>query len=102
MKGPIFPQAIADEIGLTRVSVQHMVTKLADDKAIVRTLKGYVAVSRARVRTDVPDNSDNSGVTRVIEDTRAKGSFDGMAEPSVGLWDEDLAESADDDEAEYG
>lgn len=58
LHGPLFPKAIADMTGLERTSVQHLVTKLVDSGAAVRTTKGYV--SRARTRT-VPDNSDHSG-----------------------------------------
>jgi hypothetical protein len=53
---PIFAKAIAEQLGLTRVSVQQMVGKLADSGAIVRTPHGYVA----RARTHHPDNSTNS------------------------------------------
>lgn len=56
--GPIFPAAIAKTLGLERTSVQHMVTKLAEGGAVVRTAKGYAL---ARARTTVPDHSGNSG-----------------------------------------
>jgi hypothetical protein len=56
-QGPIFAKAIADATGLERTSVQHLVTKLADSGAVVRTTKGYVA----RARTTHTDNSGHSG-----------------------------------------
>jgi hypothetical protein len=65
-QGPLFPKAIADELGLERSSVQHMVTKLVDSGAVVRTAKGYAAAepepdaSHARTRTSLPDHSGNS------------------------------------------
>ncbi|HYK96135.1 MAG TPA: AAA family ATPase [Candidatus Dormibacteraeota bacterium] len=54
--GPLFPKAIADMTGLERTSVQHLVSKLVDTGAVMRSAKGYV--SRART---VPDNSGHSG-----------------------------------------
>ena len=65
-EGPMFPKAIADALGLERTSVQHMVTKLVDSGAVVRTGRGYAAsapepdASRARAYTNDPDHSDNS------------------------------------------
>jgi len=44
-RGPIFPAAIAEQLGLTRTSVQNMVTRLVDRGAVARTTKGYEAVS---------------------------------------------------------
>ena len=41
-RGPVFPQAIADELGLTRQSVQNMVAKLVGAGAVARVPKGYV------------------------------------------------------------
>jgi len=72
--GPIFPAAVAEQLGLGRTSVQNMVTKLVEQGAVARTPTGYV-VARARV-TNVPHDSDDSekgrGVTGVIGDTRAR------------------------------
>ena len=39
--GPIFPQAIAGRVGLSRQSVQNMVTRLVDNGAVIRSTKGY-------------------------------------------------------------
>lgn len=41
-RGPIFPKAIADELGLIRQSVQAMVRKLVESGAVAQTTKGYV------------------------------------------------------------
>jgi hypothetical protein len=41
-RGPIFPKAIADELGLIRQSVQAMVGKLVESGAVAQTAKGYV------------------------------------------------------------
>ena len=64
--GAQYLKAIADELGLERSSVQHMVTNLVDSGAVVRTAKGYAAAepepdaSHARTRTSLPDHSGNS------------------------------------------
>ena len=42
--GPIFPKAIADQLGLSRTSVQNMTSSLVADGAIARTGRGYVTV----------------------------------------------------------
>ena len=90
-EGPIFPAAVADKTGLSRTSVQNMVSKLVDQGTVARTTKGYVtgtgvtlrvisddsddSPSRAHARTTNPDDSDDSVVTGVIEDTtHARGS----------------------------
>jgi len=56
-EGPIFPKKIADLTGLERTSVQHLVSKLVESGAVMRSAKGYVA----RARTTHPDNSGHSG-----------------------------------------
>lgn len=61
-EGPIFAKAIADMLGLGRVSVQQMVGKLADSGAVVRTTKGYV--SRARTWESHSGDSSDSGSNR--------------------------------------
>jgi hypothetical protein len=53
--GPIFPAAIADELGGDRTSVAHMVRKLAEDGAITRSSRGYVSTSPLRIRSDQSD-----------------------------------------------
>lgn len=67
--GPIFPQAIGDELGLSRTSVQNMVTKLVAEGVVVRVPKGYAAValdadepgqSLPRARAGVGGGSDDS------------------------------------------
>lgn len=47
---PIFPKAIADQLGLERTAVQHMVQALVDRGAVVRTTGGYIVA-----RIDVSD-----------------------------------------------
>lgn len=44
-QGPIFPAAIAEQLGLSRTSVQNMVGKLHDRGAVARTTSGYQAVA---------------------------------------------------------
>jgi hypothetical protein len=44
-RGPIFPAAIAEALGVSRTSVQNMVGKLVATGAVVRTMKGYGAVA---------------------------------------------------------
>lgn len=60
--GPIFPAAIAAQLGSTRQSVQNMVAKLVDRGAVARTAGGYVttATGLARAYTHIPDVSDVS------------------------------------------
>ena len=41
-RGPIFPKAIADELGMERTAVQHLVSALADRGAVARVRGGYV------------------------------------------------------------
>ncbi len=50
-RGPIFPKAIADELGLIRQSVQAMVGKLVEAGAVAQTSRGYVVV-RAIIESD--------------------------------------------------
>jgi hypothetical protein len=64
--GPMFPAAIASKLGLSRTSVQNMVTAMCTKGAVARTAKGYVvprgpvvAVPRARVSI-LPHDSDDS------------------------------------------
>lgn len=67
-EGPIFPAAIADKLGLSRTSVQNIVTKLVDGGAVARVVKGYViagptvvvpSLVRARAES-IPDDSGDS------------------------------------------
>lgn len=44
--GPLFPQAIATRLDLTRQSVQNMCTKMAAEGAIYLTAKGYLIFQR--------------------------------------------------------
>lgn len=65
-RGPIFPAGIAEQVGLSRTSVQNMVSGLVDRGAVARTAKGYVAVALdvapnlARAHTRVPSDSSDS------------------------------------------
>lgn len=59
-RGPIFPAAIAAEIGLERTSVQHMVGRLVEQGAVARTAKGYVTAEGARVHIS-PHHSGHYG-----------------------------------------
>lgn len=43
--GPVFAKAIADQLGLERTSVQHILSRLAAEGVITRTATGYVATS---------------------------------------------------------
>jgi hypothetical protein len=58
--GPIFPAAIAEQVGLGRTSVQNMVTRLVELGAVARTAKGYIVApaSRARDHVSPHDSSD--------------------------------------------
>jgi hypothetical protein len=53
-RGPIFPKAIADDLGLIRQSVQAMVGKLVESGAVAQTARGYVVAGA----TIVPDASE--------------------------------------------
>ena len=60
--GPIFALGIATKLGdpERRPSIQNMVTKLADDGAVIRTGKGYVVnPSRARAYDSLPGVSSD-------------------------------------------
>jgi hypothetical protein len=66
-RGPVFPQAIADELGLTRQSVQNMVAKLVGSGAVARVPKGYVVADveldeadQPSIGLDTPGVSDDS------------------------------------------
>lgn len=66
-RGPIFPQAIADALGLTRQSVQNMVAKLVGAGAVARVPKGYVVAGvgieeshQPPIGLNTPDVSDDS------------------------------------------
>jgi DNA-binding Lrp family transcriptional regulator len=49
-QGPIFPAAIAEQLGTSRQSVQNMVAKLYEAGAVRRATKGYEAVEPTRAR----------------------------------------------------
>lgn len=70
-QGPIFPAAIAEQLGLSRQSVQNMVGKLHEAGAVTRATKGYEATdpSRAHAYTNVPDVSDVSTKGRETPET---------------------------------
>ncbi|HLX33736.1 MAG TPA: AAA family ATPase [Candidatus Limnocylindrales bacterium] len=42
-RGPVFPKSIADELGMERTSVQHIVAALVAQGAVARVKGGYVA-----------------------------------------------------------
>jgi hypothetical protein len=42
-RGPVFPKSIADELGMERTSVQHLVAGLVQAGAVARVRGGYVA-----------------------------------------------------------
>jgi hypothetical protein len=103
-RGPIFPAAIAEVSGLERTSIQHMVSALADEGAVIRQRGGYVlspALARAR-ETSPPHHSDHSlsewsdrgvkgipGVpTTTIDcrDYRAHQAADHHVRDSAGVW----------------
>jgi AAA domain len=65
-RGPIFPKAIADELGKNRTAVQYLVGELANAKAIARTSQGYIVPS---LLTDSTDSL--SQVSQGGESTRA-------------------------------
>lgn len=60
-EGPIFPAAIAERVGLSRTSVQNMVTKLVERGAVARTTGGYVT---AGVGIGLEESSESSVVLR--------------------------------------
>jgi DNA-binding Lrp family transcriptional regulator len=57
--GPIFPAAIAEQLGMARTSVQNMVGKLVERGAVARTTGGYV-VAGGRAWSSIPDDSSDS------------------------------------------
>lgn len=58
--GPIFPAAIAEQVGLARRSVQNMVGKLVERGAVVRTVKGYTVIAEGARAYLSPDGSGGS------------------------------------------
>lgn len=85
--GPIFPAAIAERTGLSRTSVQNMVGKLVDSGAVMRTVKGYVAVTAPRARVSLlPHDSDDWG---------SHGSHRGHARAGARDDDPEFARDAD-------
>ncbi len=42
-RGPVFAKSIADELGMERTSVQHIVAGLVEQGAVARVRGGYVA-----------------------------------------------------------
>lgn len=57
--GPVFPQAIADHLGMSRTSVANMVGKLVQAGAVARANRGYV-VSNVEILSSVPSDADDS------------------------------------------
>jgi biotin operon repressor len=57
--GPIFPAAIAEQLNLSRTSVQNMVGKLVERGAVARTTKGYEAVEPSLISPDDSSDSDS-------------------------------------------
>jgi len=58
--GPIFPAAIAEQIGLSRQSVQNMVTALVEKGVVARTTTGYVLTVTGVTVTPLFDDSNVS------------------------------------------
>jgi hypothetical protein len=69
-QGPIYPAAIADQIGLLRPSVARMVKEMSDDGAIQRIARGYVVngISLNTYVTTVTPGPLNTHVTTVTPD----------------------------------
>lgn len=74
-RGPLMPAAIATLTGLERTSVQHMVTKLAEQGAVTRTAKGYVTVPSL---LSIPGHSSHSD-----SDQSDRGHERGQGSPST-------------------
>lgn len=85
--GPLFAQAIATRLGLTRTSVQNMLTKMTNDGAIVATAKGYEVYrgsftlsggSSESSESSAPIATDDSadGVIRVTRNAHTDDSDD--------------------------
>jgi hypothetical protein len=83
--GPIFPAAIADQVGLSRQSVQNMVTALVDNGVVARTTSGYVlTVTGVTVRTgvgvsDVSGPSSSKHIPGVSSDSDIRDTGDTRA-----------------------
>lgn len=99
-QGPMFPKAIADQLGKTRQAVAYLVEQLVTEGAVVRVTKGYAAAapddiddahSRARARGSVPPVSAVSQREREErEDTRAGAHVrDPIAERYQASFDSD-------------
>jgi AAA domain/Bifunctional DNA primase/polymerase, N-terminal len=84
--GPIFPAAIAEQIGLARTSVQNMVSKLVDRGAVARTGGGYVATAPALARglISIPDDSSDS------ESHQSHGRYSNDDGYGPGAWQVDV------------
>jgi hypothetical protein len=78
-QGPIFAQAIANQIGLERTSVANMVRKLVDAGMVARTTKGYVSAAVIGViADDVTDDSDDSPLARARDTYNPDDSDDSV------------------------
>jgi hypothetical protein len=62
--GPAFPKAIADRLGLERSTVQHMVGKLVDAGAVIRTPSGYTVSSSIPVHSFHSRSEESEWVER--------------------------------------
>ena len=61
--GPVFPKAIADQLGMERTAVQHMVDRLVQGGAVARVKGGYVVaevVLEPRNPSSLPHHSYHS------------------------------------------
>lgn len=77
---PIFPAAIAANLGMERTSVQHMVEKLVERGAVARTKGGYIAVGPALARAyeSLPTHSSHWG-----SEQSAGGYKEGASDPEL-------------------
>lgn len=80
-KGPIWPIAIADEVGKSRTNVQNMVTALVDKGAVARTSKGYVVAGVIIQKTPyTPSDYSDSDSHGSHQGDRARGTDSDPAE----------------------
>jgi hypothetical protein len=87
-RGPVFPKSIADELGMERTSVQHLVAGLVQAGAVARVRGGYVAaevVIETAEPLSLPLHSTHSkSEERDRETTGRESEWSGGGHPPAG------------------